>query len=177
MKLIPKKKTEEIEKNSETEKIAGPTIARATPPDLDLNPSIRKIAELRRDEPAVRAIVRKSKMLADLITEEDLQVDARVIRDACEAEQHVYDPDTKRHVNKPDHKTRLAATTLRRAYHEGTPVKRQITLTGTFAGAEDVLERLKASPEALKAIAGAGVKLEIGGEVIDIEAEKVEDGD
>jgi len=136
-----------------------------------------KLANIIKTEPSVRKIIRKAAVLADLMTGEDIEADARVIREATQAETRIYDVDNKQWLAFPDHKTRLAATTLRRAYTEGLPVKRQITLTGTFASAEEVLERLRSSPEAMKAIAGAGVALEIGGEIIDNESEKVEDED
>ena len=61
------------------------------------------------------------------MTGEDVEADLKVLRQAKKAYHHVYDTKTKRLKKVPDHKTRLAATTLSRAYHEGRPVERSIS--------------------------------------------------
>lgn len=152
MKLTPKEKNEE----------SGDRRTRAE----------TKLGGLMKKEPAVRKIVRKAAVLADLITEEDLEDDARVIREATTATLHVYDPDEKKLVEKPDHKTRLAAVTLRRAYHEGTPIKRQVTLTGSFEDAATIIDRIGDSPagqEAIRKLSGLGLNIAIEGETIEAE--------
>ena len=126
--------------------------ARAELPEVpgELMPAVDKLRSIYKLEPAVRKIVKRAAALADLVTEQDLEDDARVIREAANATIIAYDPHLKKHVERPDHKTRLAATTLRRAYHEGLPVKREISIQGTFESGELVIERLKNSPEAMR---------------------------
>jgi hypothetical protein len=55
------------------------------------------------------------------MTDEDVEADLKVLRDAKKACHRVYDTKKKKLVKVPDHKTRLAATTLSRAYHEENP--------------------------------------------------------
>jgi hypothetical protein len=85
-------------------------------------------------------VVKKAAQIADLMTGEDVEADLKVLRQAKKAYHHVYDTKTKRLKKVPDHKTRLAATTLSRAYHEGKPIERSMSATGTF---EDLLELQK----------------------------------
>jgi len=128
-----------------------------------------KLEALRKQEPAVRKILRKAAILSDLITEEDLEQDAQVIRDACDAMHHIFDPKLKCMVSVPDHRTRLAAVTLRRAYVEGTPVHREIKFTKEFRSVDENLATLRESPEGmrtLRALSALGVGLEINGETI-----------
>jgi hypothetical protein len=63
-------------------------------------------------------VVKKAAQIADLMTGEDVEADLKVLRDAKKATHHIYDTKKKKLVKVPDHKTRLAATTLSRAYHE-----------------------------------------------------------
>lgn len=65
------------------------------------------------------------------MTGEDVEEDLRVLREAKKATHHVYDTTKKKLVKVPDHKTRLAATTLSRAYHEGRPVEKVLTMHGS----------------------------------------------
>src|SRR5215472_3259864 len=58
---------------------------------------------------------------------EDVEEDLRVLRDAKNATHRIFNTQTKKLEEVPDHKTRLAATTLSRAYHEGKPVERSVT--------------------------------------------------
>ena len=51
----------------------------------------------------------------------------------------------------PDHKTRLAATTLSRAYHEGKPIERKEVLTANAKDFPKLVELLNQSP-AFKAL-------------------------
>src|SRR5215467_13021665 len=67
------------------------------------------------------------------MTDKDIEADLKVLRDAKKACHHVYDTKKKRLVKVPDHKTRLAATTLSRAYHEGRPVERKEVLTARMS--------------------------------------------
>jgi cell division septum initiation protein DivIVA len=157
MKLIPKQKSKKPEK-SPTDRDSRACATQAAE---------KKLSALMKNEPAVRKIIRKAAVLADLITEEDIEDDARVIREATKATLHIFDKDANVMREFPDHKTRLAAATLRRAYHEGLPVKRSVTLTGDFQSAEQLIERLQTSPEALKAIMGSGIQVAVDGEVID----------
>jgi uncharacterized protein (DUF58 family) len=89
---------------------------------------------------ALTKIYKKAAQIADLMTNEDVEEDLRVLRQAKNATHHVYDTKLKTLVKVPDHKTRLAATTLSRAYHEGKPIERSMSATGTF---EDLVELQK----------------------------------
>src|SRR5215471_11224363 len=88
----------------------------------------------------VAKVYKKAAQIADLMTGEDVEADLKVLRDAKKACHHVYDTKKKKLVKVPDHKTRLAATTLSRAYHEGRPVERKEVLT---ANLEDFPTRLR----------------------------------
>jgi hypothetical protein len=102
---------------------------------------------------ALAKIVKKAAQIADLMTGEDVEEDLRVLREAKNATHRVYDAKVKAVVQEPDHKIRLAATTLSRAYHEGKPVERVITV---HADADDFAERVRRfrnSPEAMRAFA------------------------
>lgn len=167
MKLIPKPKTsQKVESIKEIQ-------SENSDPTRDLareKLAERKLADLRKTEPAVRKVIRKAAVLADLLTEEDLEQDVRVIREACDAEHLTFNPLTKTFERWPDHKTRLAAVTLRRAYAEGKPVERQVTITSTFESADDLLKRIRTSPEAMRVLQTLGAGVEVAGEIIDIAA-------
>jgi hypothetical protein len=80
------------------------------------------------------------------MTGEDVEADLKVLRDAKKACHHVYDTKKKKLVKVPEHKTRLAATTLSRAYHEGKPIERKEALHGDVADFPSLVEKLKQSP-------------------------------
>ena len=91
-------------------------------------------------------VVKKAAQIADLMSGEDVEADLKVLRDAKKATHHVYDTKKKKLVKVPDHKTRLAATTLSRAYHEGKPVERSISLQGDVDDFAAMLEKARQSP-------------------------------
>jgi len=145
---------------TEAQKNTGPALARAP----------TKIETLAKNEPAIRRVVRASARLADLITDKDVKDSMRVVREAKGANQKHYDNATKDFVEYPDHKTRLAAVTLERAYDEGTPVNRIAAVIHHHQSAEEVIDRFRESPEmmqALKAFSGMGLQLEMDGQVLD----------
>ena len=122
--------------------------------------------------------------LADVLTEEDLERVAKVYRDALGAKQRFWIDEGKDEFGRSighwewqdDHKTRIQAANMIAAYKEGLPVQRQVVLTKAFESADEMLAKIKASPEALKAIQtlqGGGISLEAGGEIIDIESEEL----
>jgi len=134
-------------------KTSGPETSRAR----------KKLEGVIKKEPAVAKVVKAAARLADFITPDDRANNARVIREAKEAIYHHYDKATKSLVSQPDHKTRLAATTLELAYDEGLPVKRSIVLSGSFKSAEEMMGVIQSSPEAekaLKVLSGLGINLE-----------------
>ena len=96
----------------------------------------------------VAKVYKKAAQIADLMTGEDVEADLKVLRDAKKACHHVYDTKKKKLVKVPDHKTRLAATTLSRAYHEGKPIERTISAHADFEDLESLLEAMKNSPAA-----------------------------
>lgn len=177
MKLIPKHKT------SKTEKTASERAPRArAKAENDSQSQERRriknetrsqqmrekqIEEIVRKEPAVRKVIKAAAKLADFIEHEDRAESMEVIRNAKRAMHHIYDQDLHKLVEVPDHKIRLAAVALERPYDEGSPIKRTVTLTGDFQSAEQLIERLQSSPEALKAIMGSGIQVAVDGEVIE----------
>ena len=93
----------------------------------------------------VAKVYKKAAQIADLMTGEDVEADLKVLRDAKKACHHVYDTKKKKLVKVPDHKTRLAATTLSRAYHEGKPLEKSITLKADLDDFPAMPEKLKQS--------------------------------
>ena len=135
-----------------------------------------KLTKAMKEEPAVRKVVKKAARLADMISDDDRQRAKDVIREAMEAVTRVYDHKSKSLDIQPDHKTRLAAATLQLAYDEGTPIKRSVTISTEFRSAEDILEAMRRSPEAsraMRALSGLGIPLEIEGEIINTMPETV----
>jgi hypothetical protein len=100
----------------------------------------------------VAKVYKKAAQIADLMTGEDVEADLKVLRDAKKATHHVYDTKKKKLVKVPDHKTRLAATTLSRAYHEGKPVERSISLQGDVDDFAAMLEKARQSPAFLASL-------------------------
>ena len=112
-----------------------------------LSPSLRARGKEKTQVPQyVAKVYKKAAQIADLMTGEDVAADLKVLRDARKATHHVYDTKKKKLVKVPDHKTRLAATTLSRAYHEGKPVERSISATGKFEDLLELQERVSQSP-------------------------------
>ena len=114
--------------------------------------AIRKLMVIRKNEPAARKIIKASKQLADYITDRDTEESVQVLREAKQATTYVYSKEEGAMVPVPDFRTRLAATTLERAYAEGTPVQRQIVLTGKFDTDDAIMDKVAGGQEALKAI-------------------------
>jgi hypothetical protein len=137
--------------------------------------NIAKAAGLNPGAQAVRKVVRMAARLADLCTEQDLEDDARVIREATKATHRSFNLETKTMDEIPDHKTRLAATTLRRAYVEGLPDRKVSVVVNDAETAAEVVDRIRNSPEmlaALRTMAAHGLgQVQVGdGEIIDVEA-------
>jgi ribosomal protein L22 len=97
----------------------------------------------------VAKVYKKAAQIADLMSGEDVEADLKVLREAKKATHHIYDTKKKKLVKVPDHKTRLAATTLSRAYHEGKPVERTISVHGDVDDFAAMLEKARQSPAAL----------------------------
>jgi len=97
------------------------------------------------DSTALTKIYKKAAQIADLMTGQDILDDLRVLREAKNAVHRIYSKELKDLVEVPDHKTRLAATTLSRAYHEGLPVAKVLSLKGGF-DLQSLMERMKHSP-------------------------------
>jgi hypothetical protein len=119
-----------------------------------------KLARLRREEPALRPVLRTAARLADLIEDSDVETAKTVITEAMKATTRVYNPLTRSFDLLPDHKTRLAAVTLQLAYSEGTPVRREVSVSTNFESFDVVLERMRQSPEATRILASMGMKLD-----------------
>jgi hypothetical protein len=113
----------------------------------------KKLAALAKVEKSVKSVVNVSARLADRLTEEDRAKAKQTIVEAMSANGCRFNTETKLWEEFPDHRIRLAAATLQLAYDEGTPIQRQIVLTGKFDTDEAILDRLAASPEASAALA------------------------
>ena len=120
-------------------------------------------ASRARKEPQVSKYVakvfKKAAQIADLMIGEDVEQDLKVLRDAKKATHHVYDTKTKKLKKVPDHKTRLAATTLSRAYHEGKPVERSIAANVQFESIQELQAKLRQSPAFLEHISSQNALL------------------
>ena len=169
-----KSKIKKVGKTRETEGSPAKSLARACSKNSHQNSRARaekKLAEIIKQQPAVSKVVKKAACLADLMSDQDRADNMRVLREAKNAIHHVYDKDLERLVEKPDHKTRLAATALSLAYDEGLPVQRQVVLTKAFESIEETIKKIRGSPELMKALMtlqAGGMAVEAGGNVIDI---------
>jgi hypothetical protein len=166
------------------EKKPGPASRRACKNPAPVPLDVRIIAEraeqklknLVTKEPAAKKIVKASMLLADYITPKDTQESVKVIREAKAASHYIYSKEEGGLVAVPDWRTRLAATTLERAYAEGTPVQRQIVLTGKFDTDDAIFDKVAGGQEALRAIetlSRLGIKVdyqrETPGDIIEAE--------
>jgi hypothetical protein len=97
-------------------------------------------------------VIKKAASIAELLTEHDQEENLRVIREAKRATYRVFNLETKKMEEVPDHKTRLAAVVLDLAYREGKPVERQISVIGS---AEDFVEVLRCERDRLSDLAKA----------------------
>jgi hypothetical protein len=127
-------------------------------PESATSPSESRLLKLRKEGHPIRAIVKASARLADCIKEGSSEKNAQVIEDAKNATHRIFDPGSRTMIEVPDHKTRLAAVTLELAYVEGLPVKREISVQANFESGESVIERIKASPEAMRMLGRMGVQ-------------------
>jgi hypothetical protein len=147
--------------------------AQASPPAVEsvIEAGAAKIREIEKREPRAVRIMKGAARLADMITDADRVRAKDVIRQAMEATNRNYDRAKGGFDEYPDHKTRLAAATLQLAYDEGLPVKREISINGTFESFETVLDRLKQSPEARRMLSSMGMNLDVQKSPVEIEAE------
>jgi hypothetical protein len=91
-------------------------------------------------------VIKKAASIAELLTVDDQEQNLRVIRESRKATHRVFNLETKKMENVPDHKTRLAAVMLDLEYTEGKPVERQIRLDANFTELRDEVEAFKRSP-------------------------------
>ena len=126
-------------------------IAASNPQKTGQKPRAR-VKEESQVSQYVAKVYKKAAQIADLMSGEDVEADLKVLRDAKKATHHVYDTKKKKLVKVPDHKTRLAATTLSRAYHEGKPIERSIAVHGDVDDFAAMLEKARNSPAALEAL-------------------------
>ncbi len=126
-----------VEKDEERQ---NPALARAE----------RKMVALTKKVPAIRRVVRAAARLADLNADLDGEDLMKAIREAKHATYHVYDKETKQLVEMPDHKTRLSSVALELAYREGLPAKNVRVDAESFLSADEILARLRQSPETLR---------------------------
>ncbi len=144
-----------------TPRARGKTAAEYWGEDTAAAAAEEKLARLRREEPALRPVLRTAARLADLIERSDVEAAKTVIDDALNATTRAYNPTTRSFDLLPDHRTRLAGVTLMLSYHEGLPVKREVSVSANFESFESVLERLKESPEARRMLSSLGMNLDV----------------
>jgi len=133
----------------------------------------RKSGTPVQQNPTMRKILKRAARLADLMSEEDAKESEKILFGAMQATRRYFNFETKRVEYLPDCRTRLAAVALLLAYTEGLPVQRVRQDRAEMETGEEIMARLRQSPEAMRAVCGlqqAGVKLTHGDEVIDIDA-------
>lgn len=94
------------------------------------------------------------------ITDDDVELVAKVWREAMTATRHFWRESGRDErgksigswVEEPDHRTRIDASRLVAAYREGLPIQRQLQLQGKIEDLDDMLNRVRSSPEAMKAL-------------------------
>lgn len=118
------------------------------------------VARARKEHwPAALAkVVKKAISISELLTADDQQENLRVLRNAKFATHRIFDPETRKMIEVPDHKTRLAAITLELAYTEGRPVERQLQLQSGCLSLDDILGKVKNSPTLMRSL-GADLPL------------------
>lgn len=118
---------------------------------------------LAKPSAALKKIQKTAARLADLTDDKDENSCLQVIRDAMNATHRIFDPEHRRMIVVPDHKTRLAAATLILGYTEGTPIQRSVVSTGIFESEDQILDRLNETPggrSTLTHLAELGVPLD-----------------
>lgn len=165
--------TEDESNKKRQKKVSDENRARATSSNINASENQPAQTVIPRE-----AIPEKTLSLLACITNDDIVRVAQVWRESLDATQKIWvrtgGADKGHWDFIPDTKSRLAAAAALAAYREGLPVARQIQLRGEIEGADEMLEKLKASPEAMKALAalhGSGVEIAIGDRVIDVEVE------
>lgn len=116
-------------------------------------------SDMPRQPNYVAKVMKKAAQLSDVLTDSDTEQDLRVLREAKQATHLVFDPVTRTMVERPDHKTRLAATQLSRAYVEGLPVAQQVVLTAAanFKDNQTILLEMVATPSGRREALRAGL--------------------
>jgi len=170
-KLVPKAHQEESQQKPKKEASASRAPAQVEPTRPDRISTAQKIAA----------------SLATILNDDDLLLVAAVYRDGLTATQRIWQDnvwtDEKgrlrgKWVEVPDYKTRKACADMIAAYKEGLPVQRQAILLQKFESMDQTRERVSHSPEMLKVIGNlsrSGVKVEAGGQVIEIQTEPAGD--
>jgi hypothetical protein len=170
-------KIKKVTRPIEAERLPVPNLARACE-----NPKINLPDKKENQATKVSKVIQT---LMEILTDEDLKRVAEVYRGALQANQRHWvdegkDPKTGRAMGHweviPDFKTRIVAANMIAAYKEGLPVQRQVVINKAFESADNAIQRIKKSPELLRAIQtlqGSGLTIEAGGEAIDIETEEL----
>ncbi|MDQ6625993.1 MAG: hypothetical protein M3Y69_07635 [Verrucomicrobiota bacterium] len=115
-----------------------------------------------RKEPwpaSLAKVLKKAASIAELLSAEDQAENVRVIREAKNATHQVYDAEKKLLVSVPDHKTRMAAVALDLAYTEGRPTEKHVVVTAKFEDLNDMMHRLRNSPEAVRRCKALGYSI------------------
>ncbi len=95
--------------------------------------------------------------LAVLIRPELREKALAALEEGLVATKRFYDKEAGGWVAEPDYQTRVRAAELVLAYAEGRPVERKVELKGSFAGYDEKLEKLCATPVGLAAAIKLGL--------------------
>ena len=125
------------------------------------------LSEQKQPNPsaALKKIQKAAARIADSLTDADTEECLRVVREAKKATHRIFDQTLRRMIEVPDHKTRLAAVMLSLAYDEGLPIQKKIQVVQEFRSADDILERFRQSPEAMRMLRTLA-DLDSAGEII-----------
>ncbi|MEI6070522.1 MAG: hypothetical protein WCS31_01915 [Verrucomicrobiae bacterium] len=115
-------------------------------------PTRQKPERPPRPSTALAKIQKAAARLADCVSAEDTHRAASTIRSAMAAEHRVYDPEQKKLISFPDHKTRLAAAQLFLTHVEGMPVQKAEIVSVNIDGRREAEERIFRSPALLAAM-------------------------
>lgn len=133
----------------------------------------KRRSRARAQSAAAAKVIKKAAVLADLITDEDIEECAKALREAMQATRPYFNFETKQVERLPDHNARLTAVALILAYTEGLPVQRVRQDHVHQETTEEIMARFRQSPAAMAALLAGqkvGVKWAIDGQVIDVEA-------
>lgn len=96
------------------------------------------------------AVLRKARDLLDLISDLDKSDAVATLRSGLTANHRYFDSKSRRWNVEPNWRVRHESAMAILAYAYGKPIERQIVATGTFQELSEIINRISASPLAMK---------------------------